>query len=486
MKKNKALVPVIAVFLLFAAGQVRGQGQGAMDIGPTLSLQQAVAIGIKNNLVVNQTDIQSQTARVNLTQAWSNLLPNISASASQGIGFGRSLITSTYTYTDQQTTSGNYQLNASLTLFSGLTLQNSIRQYNYAYNASKMDLQQQKDNITLSVLLAYLQVLSSQDLLNIARQQADVDAKQVDRLDTLNNEGALLLLSNLTDLRGQYAGDKANIATAANNLETAKINLFQYLNVPYKRDVEYDMGALTMQLNEYPQHPDSVYQTALRTMPSIQSADLRIRSYQRALAAARGQYYPTLSFYTNVNSYYSNAAPPVSTLIGTSDQPLQSYVNVGGTKYQVLAPTQSFTFTNATWGDQFKNNRQTSLGVQLNIPILNFLRARNGVKQAKINLRNSEINSNSTRLLLQQGVEQAYQNMIASYKQYKAYIDQAAAYAESFRTTEIRFNEGVINSDVYVLAKNNTDRANTSLAQAKYTYIFRTKVLDYYQGRLSW
>jgi outer membrane protein len=76
--------------------------------------------------------------------------------------------------------------------------------------------------------------------------------------------------------------------------------------------------------------------------------------------------------------------------------------------------------------------------------------------------------------------------MISAYKQYKSYIDQAAAYAESFRTTEIRFNEGVVNSDVYVLAKNNTDRANTSLAQAKYTYIFRTKVLDYYQGKLSW
>jgi len=133
-----------------------------------------------------------------------------------------------------------------------------------------------------------------------------------------------------------------------------------------------------------------------------------------------------------------------------------------------------------------KNNRQTSIGLQLNIPILNYLRARNGVKQAKINLRNSQINANSTRLLLQQSVELAYQNMISAYKQYKSYIDQANAYAESFRTTEIRFNEGVVNSDVYVLAKNNTDRANTNLAQAKYTYIFRTKVLDYYQGKLSW
>lgn len=82
-----------------------------------------------------------------------------------------------------------------------------------------MDLQQQKDNITLNVLLAYLQVLSSRDLLVIAKEQANVDAVQVGRLDTLNQAGALLLLSNLTDLKGQYAGDLANIAIATNNLE---------------------------------------------------------------------------------------------------------------------------------------------------------------------------------------------------------------------------------------------------------------------------
>jgi len=486
MKKYRAYYSFVALVLLATGSQAQGQAQNGTEIGPTLSLQQAVAIGIKNNLLVNQTDIQSQTARVNLTQAWGYMLPQISATASQGIGFGRSLITSTYTYTDQQTTSGNYQLNANLTLFSGLSLQNGVRQYRYAYEASKLDLQQQKDNITLNVLVAYLQVINNQELLNIARQQADADAKQVERLDGQNKEGALILLSNLTDLRGQYAGDQANIAAAANNLETAKITLFQYLNVPYKRDVEYDMSALTMQLTDTQENPDSVYQTALRTLPSVKSADLRIRSSQRGLAAARGQYYPTLSFYTNVNSYYSNAAPPISTLTGISDEASPAYVNVGGTKYQVLAPTQNFSFKNATWGDQFKNNRQTALGLQLNIPILNYLRTRNSVKQAKINLKTSEINSNNTRLAIQQNVEQAYQNMIAAYKQYKSYIDQAAAYAESFRTTEIRFNEGVINSETYLIAKNNSDRANINLSQAKYTYILRTKVLDYYQGKLSW
>jgi len=500
MKKQHLFYILVAALLSFTKVSAQGTqnptgstgatatgSTGNIDIGSSLGLKQAVEIAIKNNLLVNQADIQMQTNKVLLNQAWGNLLPYVAASASQGIGFGRSLITSSYTYTDQQTASGNYSLNANLTLFSGLQLQNTIRQNNYAYSASKLDLQQQKDNISLSVLLAYLQVLSSQDLLNIAHEQADIDAKQVERLNAQNKEGALLLLSNLTDLQGQYAGDQANIALAANNLETAKINLFQILNVPYKRDVEYDRNAFSLQINDYQENPDSIFQTALKTQPGIQSTDLRIKSWQKGVQAARGAYYPTLSFYTNVNSYYSNAAAPNQTGTGTFVDAQTPYsVTVGGQPYAVTQKQEIVNQTTATWGDQFKNNRQTSLGLQLNIPILNYLKARNNVKQAKVNLKNAEINSNSTRLLLQQSVEQAYQNMIAAYKQYKSYIDQSAAYSESFRTTEIRFDEGVVNSDVYVLAKNNMDKANTSLSQAKYTYIFRTKVLDYYQARLTW
>ncbi len=461
---------------------------GTTTIGSTLGLQQCVAIAIKNNLTVNQSDITLQQNRVQLSQAWDNLLPQINASASQNIGFGRSLITSSYTYTDAQTTSGSYGLNAGLTLFNGLRLQNNIRANSYFYKSAQLDLQQQKDNITLTVLLDYLAILAAQDVLGIAHEQADVDKRQLDRLEIQNREGALLLLTNLTDLRGQYASDLANIAVDSNIVEANKITLFNVLNVPYKRNVDYDRNAFTLDITDYTQPSDSIYATALNTQPSIRSNDLKILGYRRALSAARGAYYPNLSFGVNVNSYYSNAAAPNLTPTGVfQDQVLPQIVTVGGTNYNVINPHQEvFNASTASWGDQFKNNRQTSIGLSLNIPILNYLQVRNNVKQAKITLRNSELNANSVRLVLQQNVEAAYQNMIAAYKTYKADIDAAAAFTESFRTQQIRFDEGVITSDVYVQAKNRSDAAQVNLSQAKYTYIFRTKVLDYYQGRLTW
>jgi len=228
-------------------------------IGNTLTLKQAVDYALKNNLAVNQSDLQSQTNKVQYDQAWGNMLPNISASASQQIGFGRTLNSYDYTYVNQVNT-GNYGVSGSLTLFQGLQLLHNLQANNYAYGASKYDLQQQKDNITLFVILAYLQVLSSQDQLVIAREQADIDKKQVDRLDALNKEGALVLLSNLSDLQGQYAGDQVNIAAAVNTLEAAKVALFQYMNVPYNRNVQYENSIpASLDVAEYQQSSDSVY-----------------------------------------------------------------------------------------------------------------------------------------------------------------------------------------------------------------------------------
>ncbi|MBN9385142.1 MAG: TolC family protein [Chitinophagaceae bacterium] len=486
MNKLSSIFLSVAVLFSFTISRAQTIGADTSDqIGSTLSLQQAVAIGIRHNLLVNQADLQAQNGRINYNQAWDYMLPTLNGQASQAISNGRSLNPYTYQYTNTQVNSGNYGLNTNLTLFNGLQVQNGIRQYNFSYGASKMDLQQQKNNITLNVLLAYLQILSSRDLLAIAKEQATVDSVQLARLDTLNHSGALLLLSNLTDLKGQYAGDLANIAIAANNLEAAKISLFNFLNVPYKRDVEYDQNAFTLNILEYTNNPDSIYSLSLRTMPSIQAADLRVNAFRKALSVARGAYYPSLTFFGSINTSYSNqATTKVPTNI--SDNPTNQFVTVGGTDYTVIAKNQNYADHTIPFGDQFKNNKYTQFGLQLNVPILNYLRVRNNVKQAKLNLRNQQLLSENARLVLQQNVETAYQNMIAAYKQYKSYIDQAAAYSESFRTTEIRFTEGVINADVYILAKNRTDAANINLAAAKYTYIFRTKVLDYYQGKLSW
>ncbi len=473
----------IIFFLLIVSFAIGGRAQERS--GNILTLKQCVDTAIKYNLQVEQNETQMQASRVNWQQAMFNLLPTINASGTQGINFGRSINPYTNQYINQRINTGNYGLSTGLTLFSGLQLQNAIKQNAYAYDASKMDWQQQKDNITLNVILAYVQVLSNQDILDVSRRQADVDSQQVERLKAQNEYGAIAP-STLYDLQGQYASDLVNIVNNVNILEASKVSLFQILNIPYNRNVQFERFPLDIPVAEYPANSDSIYQTALAFMPSIKAADLRVKSYEKALKVARGQYYPTLSFYGSVSTNYSDAA---TTNVYGSEIIVPSttdYVTVGGADYYINSKQQTVTQQKIAFGDQFKNNRYTQIGLQLNVPILNYLRTRNNVKLAKINLKNYQNMATATRNQLQQNVEVAFQNMVAAYGQYKSYRDQVTAYQLSFEAAEAKFNAGAITSVDYVIAKNNVDRANINLTEARYNYIFRTKILDYYQGRLTW
>jgi outer membrane protein len=468
---------------IFIAGLIfHFDGYGQDSSARALNLKQCVELAIQNNLQIKQSEIQMETNGMQFKQAKDNLLPQLNGTLSQANNYGRSINNLNNTYVDQQNNSGNYGLSGNLTLFNGLSLQNAIRQNALSYDASKLDWQQQKDNITLNVILGYLMVLSNQDLLTIARQQAEVDAKQVERLQIQNREGAIAP-ATLYDLQGQYANDQVTVVNAVNALETSKVNLFALLNVPYQKDAAYEQVPLDANTLQYGSNSDSIFRAALQIIPNIRANGLRVRSYEKGIAVARGKLFPTLFFFGNINSNYTSIA--TNGIPGTDFQTSTGqFVNIGATNYDVLAFSKQQQ--KISFGDQFKNNRYESIGLQLNIPILNYLTTRNSIKQAKINLQNAKVVSNASKNQLQQQVEQAWQNMDAAYGQYKGYLDQVKAYGESFRTAEIRFNNGVITSVDYVIAKNNYDRANTNLTASRYNYIFRTKILDYYQGRLTW
>jgi outer membrane protein len=467
------------IFVFILIFHISGFSQ---DSTKYLTIKQCVDLAIKNNLLVQQSEITLETNGVTFKQAKDNLLPQISGTVSQGNNYGRSVNSTNNTYVDQQNSSGTYSLNGNLLLFNGLQLQNAIKQNALFYHASKMDLQQQKDNITLLVLNAYLTVLSSQEALDIAIKQASVDSAQVVRLKIQNEEGAIPP-ATLSDLQGQYATDEVTVVNAVNALETAKVTLFSYLNVPYQKDAVYEMINMNADISDLNSSSDSIYQAALQIIPTIKANDLRVQSFQKSIAVARGKMWPSLYFYGNLNSNYTNIATnTIANSLPTAGN-TGEFVTIGPNTYDVQAngyPTEKTAFL-----DQVKNNRFQSIGLQLNIPILNYLSLRNNVKIAKLNYENARVISTSSHYQLQQMVEQAWQNLRSAYGQYKGYVDQVRAYGESFRTAEIRFNAGVLTSVDYVIAKNNVDRANLNLSAARYNYIFRTKILEYYEGRLT-
>ncbi len=428
-----------------------------------LSLRQCIETGLANNLDVYQSQLQLESDKINMNQAKMNLLPDLNGVASHNFSQGRSIDPYSNTPVTQGVSASNFSLSSGVILFNGLSLQNTIKQNSFAYEASKMDWQQMKDNLTINIILAYLQVLSVEDQLAQAKNQADLSSKQVERLEIMNQQGAIKP-SDLSDLKGQYANDQLAIINTQNNLETAKLSLSQLMNIPYSKELELERIEPASFAVKYESTRDQIYQTALQQLALVKAADFRTQSAARAVKVARGQLFPTLSF------------------VPTSDSAI-----VNNIKYPVYRFQDNFSpYTKISYKDQLNNNVFTSFGFTLRIPIFNSFTQRNLVKQAKIRLENREFIAKTTRTQLGQSVDQAYINMLSASDRYTVLLEQVNAYTESFRAAEIRFNNGVGTSVDYLTAKNNLDRANIALVIAKYDYVLRTKILDYYQGKQLW
>jgi len=199
---------------------------------------------------------------------------------------------------------------------------------------------------------------------------------------------------------------------------------------------------------EYGVNPDQVYNTALAQLAQIKAATLMRESAEKGVKSARGYLYPQLFIGAGIGTNYSN-------------------------------------LNTASYYNQFRNNYGTDFEIGLNIPIFTNHVKKNAVTIAKLNLLNYQYIENNTKIVLQQNVEQAYYNMVAAYNRYQALDVEVKAYTESYRIQKIRFDAGVITSDLFLIAKNNMDAANLAFISARYDYIIYSKILDYYQGKLS-
>ena len=452
--------------------------------GNKLTLQQCIETGIANNLPVLQSELQTQTAEVNMKQAKANRFPDLNGTVNHGINQGRSIDPFTNSFINQQVNYAGYGLSSGVTLFNGFAIQNNIKENKLIFQAAKMESQQAKDNLTINIILAYLQVLNNEDLLAQSKTQFDLTNKQVERLDILNKEGAIIP-SQLSDIKGQLASDQLSIINNENALETSKVNLSQLMNVSYDKNIQLERLETETIATKYENTPDNIYQAALEKFALVKAVDLRKESAASAVKAARGLLYPVLSLNGNANTNYSSAATQ-DVFLNTTDVTSSDYVIVNGTPSFVVRKQSNFNSQKIYYGKQLNNNLFTSVSLNLRIPIFNSFQARSRVSLAKIDLKNNELVAQTTRIQLRQSIDQAYINMTSASDRHKTLLEQVNAYTESFRAAEIRFNAGVGNSIDYLTAKNNLDRSNINLINAKFDFVLRVKVLDYYEGKKLW
>ena len=457
----------------------------------TYSLEDCIRIALETNPQVKISELQVQTDGNLAAQSRWQRWPSLGFSAGQGFSSGRNIDPYTNVYVQQNVNSNNFQLGSSVVLFNGFQLRNSVIRNDINARVSQKDLEAARNDIMLNVALSYLQIISNEELIEVARRQVDASVLQVERTQKLVEAGTLAE-SNLLDLKAQLANDELTLVNNQNNLETSKLNLKQLMNMPGSEPINVvKVPVSDPTLQAYEATIQEIFDIAVGNLPQMKAANLRIESARKAVELARGAGMPSLSLGAGISTAFSSAAPKqrfISDGTGstTIDVPsATSYVTYGGVTLPII---QRVTTPNGSMQDfgyfnQLDGNRNSYLNFSLRIPIFSNFQVKYNVANAKIQQKGIEYQAQQVQLTIRKNVEQAYIDMTNSAKRYSATANQVRALTEAFRVAQVRFDVGAINSTEYNIAKANLDRANGNLVQSKYDYVFRTKILDFYMNK---
>ena len=443
------------------------------------TLQECIKIALENNLSLKSSKNSATTAEINYKQSKANLLPNVNANYNLGVNNGRSIDPFTNDFINQQLTFSNANLSLNTTVFNGFRLLNTLKQQKLNTKAASLEVEQEKQNLILSVTLAYLQVLNNKDLLALNKQRLKTTNKQLKIQKYLYDEGRENP-ADYTDLLGQKSSDETNILSAEIALNNSKLSLAALLNLNTK--VNVSTNELLLNLDKYQFTSEEVFNDALKGLATFKASKLRLESAKKGVSVAKALYIPEISLFGQLNTNYSSAAETF-TETGTTISETGDFVTINNQNISVLTNQTLYSNHKINYLDQFDNNFNSVIGISVSVPIFNGFRAKNNVALEKVNVEESLIALEQTQFEIKNAIQQIYFDMEAAFARYQSLKKQVTAFQKSFDINETRFNNGVSNFLAYITSKNNLENAKINVSIAKYDYFLRVKVLEYYRGK---
>lgn len=433
-------------FLLLSLSSIHAQD---VDFS-RLDLQTCIEIALENNLTLQRSQANLGITEANMIENKGQRIPTLNTGASSGYRWGRSINPVTNLFENNRIGNINLFSSSNFTIFAGQQITNSIQQNKIDIEAAQYDVLATENTITLNVVNFFINVVFNSEQLKIAENQLGSTQEQLANTTKLVDAGSLPLANKL-DIQAQNATNELEVINASNNLRIAKLNLAQAMQIPFNDN--FNVLIPELEANDYSmadKEVSEVFESALALMPEIKSAELGVESAEVGIKVAQGGYFPTLG--------------------------------VGGSAFSNYIDQPNFFGVRDGFGTQIGNNFSYSGNLQLNIPIFSNLRNRANVQRAKLQKRLSQIQEVETVNQLRQDIESAYTSADAARQSYQASLVRVASLKEAFRISQQRFDAGAINFADFQLAQNNFFNSQADLVTAKYTYIFRVKVLDFYLG----
>ncbi len=446
------------------------------------TLEQCISHAYENNIQIKMKELNVEYNQNNYRQSLIGVLPNIYGNVFYGISQGRVLDQTTYQFTNNQTiNSSNLSLGASIVLFNGFQRNNTVLQNQYNVLASREDVAKFKNDMGLNIALGYLQILLNQELVNTSKEQLAITNLQLERTKQLVEAGSLPQ-GSLYEVQSQSASEELTLVTRQNQFDISTLSLKQMLELDTVKNFSILVPDFTnLSIEAVSSYADDIYKEAERNLPQIRLAEYQLKGIEKGLSIARGGRSPKVVLSASYGSGYSDArtrfgsdtARILTTPIGfLANNPSELVVYKHPTTYSISYPFSS----------QLRDNANTAVSLSVSIPIFNGWMINNNISNAKINVLNSKYQLDYTKKQLYKDIQQALTDAIASYRQYVASDKAVASIQESFRNIQQKYDVGMVNFVDYSTSKNQLTLAQSQMLQAKYSYIFKTKVLEFYKG----
>ena len=432
----------ILIILLCIVNYALCIAQGwTLDSCISYAQQQSYSV-IRANMAVKNAEIAERSARLAMT-------PSVNAGIGENLSFG--LVEGVNNVRENRTQSTtSFNASVSMPLFTGLRVTNQIKRTGADLQAALAEVETAKENVELNVITYYLQAMYFREMQSVQKQQLALSEQLLERTQVLVAEGRKSE-SELYEVEAQVAQNRQALIEAENSYRLALVDLCQLIN--YK-DVEKFVGDISnsqlstfnFQLSTLLPTPDVVFAHAVANRPSIEAQQRRVESAEFAVKETKAEYYPQLSL---------NAS--------------------WGTGYY-----HTFNGNNPAFGNQFVDNGSEVIGLSLNIPIYNRMQVRHAVKRQQIAVEEAKLSELEMKDRLYKDIQSAYYNAIAAQEKHTATQKSRESAAKALEFAASKYELGRISTYEYSEAQTRLYRAEAEEMQAKYEYLLRSRILDFY------
>ena len=417
------------------------------------TLDDCISYAMEHNITLQRARLSLESAAEDVKGQKGALLPTLSGSTNQSIGYRPWQDSGVATVTNGQVNSkvnkdyynGSYNLNASWTVWNGNRNHNNVRLSQLSEQQAELNVAEQANSIEERICQLFVQCLYLDEAIKVSRATLETALKNEQRGEEMVEVG-MMSKADLAQLTSQRATDEYNIVEAESQLANYKLQLRQLLEL--KADADFDIAVPSTtdeQALSYIPELQLVYEQALANRPEIESSKLDIESSNISLAVAKAGWLPTVSI-------------------------------TGGVS------TSTNSLSNNNWGNQMKTNVNMSGGLSVNVPIFDGRQTKTNVSKARIQQQQALLNLQDQQKQLYQTIEGYWLDATTNQEKFRAAAHSVASAESSYELLQEQFNVGLKNIVELMTGKNNLLQAQQNQLQAKYMTLLNMQMLRFYSG----